>query len=209
MNVLSAGVGYLRKIFAPVAPLACLDVQSAAAAGAATLHAATATVTTATELTAADLVSGGKTALASCPRQLRFTVAGTTPADAPASATIKGYTLDGPIEETVTLPQTATTVDSAYYYTRIDSITQPAGDGTDATVAIGFTANLGLPAKLKGRGASSAVVPIILERVDGAAPTAGALIVATTAKPYGAYTADATAAPNASRDHLVYFELDA
>ncbi len=186
--------------------LAVLDVVDAAAASATALHAATASVTTATTLLEADLVGAGVTALAACPRQLLFTVAGTTPADAPATATVTGWTKgsSSKITETVTLPQTATTVSTSNFFTKIESITQPAGDGTGATVAIGTTAALGLPAKAKGRGAAGAVFRIIAEHVDGAVPTAGSITSPATHKPFGSYTPNSV--PNGARDYLLTYE---
>jgi hypothetical protein len=190
--------------------IATLDVVDAAAAGAATLKAATPTVQSAVSLTAADLIAGGKTALASCPRQVRFTVAGGTAADAPATATVKGWTLKGYVEETVTLPQTATTVDTTNFFARIDEITYPAADGTGATVAIGFTSALGLPAKAVGRGASSAVFAFLQELQNGAAPaSAGSLTSPATHLPFGSYTPHSTLLPNAALDYLVRFECEA
>lgn len=200
----------LGRVLSIASVLACLDIVNPAAASATGLHAATATVTTAVEYTEADLVAGGVAALAACPRQVRFTTAGTTPSDAPASATIKGWTLAGYKEETVTLAQTATTADSAYCWTRIDSISMPAADGTGATIAIGFTSALGLPAKALGRGASSAVFAIVQELIDGAAAgAAGSLTAPATLGPFGAYTPDATLVPNAARDYIVRYEAAA
>lgn len=200
----------LALIFAPLSATAVLDVVDAAAAGAATLKAATATTVAAQTWLPADLIGAGITALASCPRQLQFTTAGVTPADAPATCIVKGWTLAGYVEETIALAQTATTANSVNYFARIDRIEFAVGDGTGATIALGFTANLGLPAKLKGRGAAGAVLRIKQELVDGAAPVAGALIAAATAKPYGAYTPNAgTAAANGARDFLLEFEVDA
>lgn len=182
--------------------LAVLDVVDAATASATALLAATATV--AAPVTVSSFVAGGVAALLACPRQLVFTVAGVTPADAPATALIKGWTKAGYIEETVTIPQTATTVNSTYFYTRLDSVTYPAADGTAATVAIGTTAALGLPAKAKGRGASSAVFAVRHELTDGAVPTLGVITGPATSKPFGSYAP--ASAPNAARDYLMTFE---
>lgn len=194
----------LRKLLKSGCMLAVLDVVDAAAAAAAGLHAATATVAAPTVLLESDLVGAGVTALAACPRQVQFTTAGSTASDAPATATIKGYTKAGYTEETVTLAQTATTANSAYFWTKVSRIEFPAADGTGATIAVGFTAALGLPVKAKGRGAASAVFPIRNELVDGAAPTAGVITGPATSKPFGSYAPNS--APNGARDYLLTYE---
>ena len=185
---------------------AWLDAVDAATASATALRVATATVITPVSVPASSLVAGGITALASCARQLQFTTAGGTPADAPATVTIRGCTALGSIVEVLALAQTATTANSLNYYMSIESLDYPPGDGVGATIAVGFTANLGLPAKLKGRGNASAVFPFLTELMDGAVPTAGAFISPATALPCGAYTP--SSAPNAARDFLVQFEVD-
>lgn len=185
-----------------------LDVQDVIAASATALRIATATVTSASVVDVAALTGATLTDMAKCPRQIQFTTAGGTPADAPATAKIVGYTNAGRCEETVALAQTATTANSLNYFKSIERIEFAPGDGTAATIAIGITGNLGLPAKLRGRGAAGAIIPILRELVDGAAPTAGALVAVASALPYGAYAPNAAAAANGARDHLVLFEID-
>lgn len=174
-----------------------------AGASATRFKGATATVAAAVELLAANL--SNQADLAVCPRQVRFTVAGGTPSDAPATATIYGQTAargptDEEVVETVALPQTATTVDTANFWTSIRKITYPPADGTGATVAIGITGALGLKAKFKQIAGQSV---LIKELVDLAAPTAGTITLPATHKPFGSYTPDAGSAANGSKDFIL------
>src|SRR5688572_11740914 len=74
-------------------PIYVAEFTNAAAASATALRAATATVET--ERTTTSFSAGGVAALAAYPRQIVFTTAGGTAADAPASATITGTDVDG------------------------------------------------------------------------------------------------------------------
>lgn len=117
----------------------------ALAASAAGLKAATATVTSPVTLTTADLISGGVTALDLYPRRLTFTTAGVTPANAPDTADIAGndYAEAAQTEDDFAIAQTAALVatDLAYRGTGL-SIAYAAGQGTAATVAIGYGAGV-------------------------------------------------------------------
>jgi hypothetical protein len=105
------------------------------------LEAATATqVTTRT----ASLLAAGVAALASIPRPLAFLVGGSTPAHAPATATITGTDIDdNALTEVVALPTTsagqrcAGAICSRNAF-KTASVTYSAGSGIAATVAIGF-----------------------------------------------------------------------
>jgi hypothetical protein len=111
----------------------------ALAASAAGLKAATATVEAEVVLTDEDLLSAGLALLATYPRRLTFTTAGSTAADAPASVLIEGFDyLDAAQSETLNLAQTAAMVTSVKAYKGPLTLTYPAADGTDATVAIGY-----------------------------------------------------------------------
>lgn len=191
-----------------LATLARLDAVDALAASATALKTAAATVAAPTTIDRSALTLATLTDMAKVPRQVQITTAGVTPADAPATAKIVGWTKAGQVEETVTVAQTATTANSVNYFIDITRIELPAADGVAATLAFGITGNLGLPVKVKGRGAAGAVLPILQELVNGAAPTAGALIAPATALPNGAYTPHATAAADGARDHLVLYEAD-
>ena len=111
------------------------------AASTAALLAATATVAEEVTLASTDLLAAGLAQLALWPRQLVFTTAGSTAADAPASVTITGLDKDGAAQtETMNLAQTAAAATSTKYWSAVTSIVYPAADGTGATVAIGFAA---------------------------------------------------------------------
>lgn len=109
------------------------------AASAAGLKAATATSASPVTLTASDLLAGGKTAIGAKPRRLIFITAGTTASDAPASVVITGHRLGVAVTETLSLAQTASSVTSVYAYDSITSLAYAAGDGTGATIAIGYS----------------------------------------------------------------------
>jgi hypothetical protein len=108
---------------------------------AAGLLGATATVAAPVTVLAAALLSGGVAALLLNPRRLTFTTAGGTAADAPASVTIVGtdYADAAQTESALALSQTAATVTSAKAFKTITSIASLTADGTDATIAIGYS----------------------------------------------------------------------
>lgn len=104
------------------------------------LRAATATVASPVTLTSTDLLDAGEALLAVYPRRLSFTTAGATPSDAPATATITGTNAATGASDTevVNLAQTATTVFSTKAWSAVSQIAYTAGDGTGATIAIGY-----------------------------------------------------------------------
>lgn len=144
--------------------------------------------------------------LNSSPRRLVFTTAGGTAADAPANVVINGHDANGNVQsETLVLAQTATTATSVKYYASVDSLVFPAADGAGSTIAITFGTDIGLSRKAIAR--SGATPLLIKEWMDGSAPTAGALIAASTATPNGAYTPNTLG--NDVHDYAIYFEYDA
>lgn len=134
----------IKSEFAPLAGIVVEEFTNpvgVASPGAAVLKAATATVASIVVLAPADLLAAGLAMLVAWPRQLVFTTAGGTPADAPANAVIVGTDQYGVAQtETVVLAQTATTATSTKYWKTITTITYPAADGTAGTVAIGIAA---------------------------------------------------------------------
>ena len=139
------------------------------------------------------------------PSQLVFTTAGTTASDAPANVVITGFDINGNRQsETLALAQTATTATSTKYYAAIESLAFAAADGAGSTIAITFSANVGLSRKVLLR---TGAATLIRELMDGTAPTAGALIVPATAIPNGAYTPNT--AGNDVHDYMVMYEYDA
>lgn len=137
------------------------------------------------------------------PRNILITTGGTTPADAPATATITGTDVDGnTLSETITVAQTGTTAAGSKCFASVTSIALPAGDGTGATLKFGTGVAIGFPVKTETRCGGAAVVA---ELVDGAAPaTAGTYTKAATALPHGSYTPNTAA--DGAHDYCVYFE---
>ena len=101
------------------------------------------------------------------PRQLVFTTAGTTPADAPANVVITGVDINGnPMSETLNLAQTATTATSVRYWGKIISLQFPAADGTGATVGVSYAAPVGLKRKIRSRaGLIATLKEVFLDQV--------------------------------------------
>lgn len=176
-----------------------VDPAAAAVDG---LEAATATVAAIRTVTTFE--AAGIAALAAGPRNISFTTAGVTPADAPANAVVTGTDVnDAALTETVTVPQTAATGYSAKCFKTLTSVVYPAADGTAATVAIGFGPKLGLHSKIKTRAGLTA--PIV-ENEAGVVVTTGTFEDAATSPPNGSYT-PATAADGAN-DYALTYERD-
>jgi len=178
------------------------DATVAIGIAAAVLKAATATVTNPVVLGPNDLIQND---LARHPRALVFTTAGATPADAPATATVKGKDVNGnAISETLALAQTGTTATTENFFAQIDSIEYPAGDGTGATIAITPSAAIGLSRKLRSRAGRAAVLQ---EVAAGTVVTNGTFTLPATHKPYGSYAPNTAA--NDANDYCIYYEYQA
>jgi hypothetical protein len=140
----------ITKTVVPLAAIAVeeyVDVVGLAAPGAAALLDAAASVTTTSSVLAAAMKAAGLAQLALWPRPLSFTTAGTTPADAPATATITGTDKNGAAQtETVNLAQTGTIANGTKYFKTVTKVDYAAGDGTGATVSIGIGAAVLSPA---------------------------------------------------------------
>lgn len=185
-------------------PLYWQEWTNPVAASANGLKTATATVATTSTVLAAALETAGKAALAAYPRNVTFTTAGGTAADAPATATITGTDIDdSALTETVNLAQTATIASGVKAFKTITSIEFAAGDGTDATIAIGFGSVFGLAKKAKVRAGHVAVVQ---EIANGAVATNGTFVIPATGAPYGTYAPNS--APDGSKDYAILFERD-
>jgi hypothetical protein len=193
-----------ERALQPAAAITVEEFTNPAAGGAAVLKIATATVASPVTVLAAALLAPGLAILAAQPRNITFTTAGTTAADAPATALITGTDVnDAAQTETVTLAQTATIATGVKLFKTITSIVYPAADGTGATVAIGIGDAMGLSKTVKSRAGG---VTIVREVVDGALVVTGALASASAAPPYGSYTP--ATAPNGTHDYAVYYEYD-
>jgi hypothetical protein len=129
---------------------------------------------------------------------------------ATSTVTVNGYDYLGqPVRETLTLNGANSVVGVKTFYT----ITSVSWSGTSATtIDLGWGNALGLPYR-------AAVAALVAERVSGAAPTAGTLVVghgaattqtATTADPRGTYTPHASFVPDGARtyDFVYYTDVD-
>ena len=173
-----------------------------AAAAVAGLKAATASTVAVQTVLTAGLLAPGVAALLDFPRNVTFTTAGATAADAPATALITGTDIDdAALTETVTIAQTATIAQGAKCFKTVTSIVYAAGDGTGATVAIGFGQKFGLTKKIKTLGGG---VAVINEIAIGARVTTGTFADYTTSPPYGNYSP--AAAPDGVNDYAVTYQ---
>lgn len=143
LALLSAATSPKTGIDLAISLKAILNTHDAASLVASTagLKAATASIVAPTTYTsAADFLAGGVAALAAQPRRLKFTTAGGTAADAPATVDIVGTDyLDAAQSETLALAQSAAAVISAKAYKTVTSTAYAAADGTGATIAIGYS----------------------------------------------------------------------
>lgn len=200
----SAATFYPISVGGGLGPLYVQTWTDPVAASANGLRAATATVTSTSTVLAAELESAGKAALLAYPRNVTFTTAGGTAADAPATATITGTDIDdAALVETVNLAQTATIASGVKAFKTITSIAFAAGDGTDATIAIGFGSVFGLAKKPKVRGG---VIMVVQEIAASAVATNGTFVIPATGAPYGTYAPNS--APDGSKDYTVIYERD-
>lgn len=166
------------------------------------LHAAAASAASTQTYAASDLIAGGKTALATYPRNVNFTVAGVTAAEAPTAGVITGTDIDGAaLTETVVITASAGTYAGLKAFKTITSISLTGGTGTGATVAIGFGKLFGLSKSIKSRAGRLAVIQ---EVAAGAVVTTGTFASATTSPPHGTYSPSAD--PDASKDYAVTYE---
>lgn len=178
-----------------LAALTVDEFTNAAAAAAAGLAAATATTVAPKTITA--FIAGGVTALATYARNITFTTAGGTVADAPPSALVTGTYLGKAQTETINLSQSAGVATGTKPFSTVTSVAYAAADGTGATVSIGFGASLGLGQVIKSR---AGLVEIIREIAIGAVVTSGTITAV------GLYTP--ASAPDGVKDYAVYYEYD-
>jgi hypothetical protein len=192
----------VKATFAPLAAITVDEFTNAAAGGTAALKDATATTVAPATVLAAGLKAPGLAILAAQPRNVIFTTAGGTAADAPATAVITGRGPDDSAQtETVTLAQTAAVATGVKLWKSITSIAYAAADGTGATVAIGIGDALPLSKPIKTRAGA---VSLIKEHAAGSVVTNGAVATAAAAPPNGSYTPNS--APNGTNDYAVWYE---
>lgn len=189
-------------------PLAAITVQeftNPAAAGAADLRVATATVASATVVQGADLLAAGVAKLLACPRNLTFTTAGTTPANAPASCTIVGTDINNNDQtETVALATTGAAVAGVKAWKTVKSLSFTAAGGTAATVSVGVGTVFALEKPIKMR---AGLAFLMFEVAVGVVVTTGTVVAAATAGGNGTYSP--ATAPNGTNDYAIYYEADA
>ncbi len=187
------------------ASIAQYEMTNPAATAAAGLHAAApSALTTPQVYLTADLVAGGIAALLAYPRNVTFTVAGGTAAEAPVLGTVVGTDIDGnALTEAIVITASAGTYAGAKAFKTITSITLTGGTGTGATVSVGFAKVFGLPAKIKARAGRLAVIQ---EISAGSIVTNGTFVSATTSPPYGSWSPSTN--PDASVDYAVTYERD-
>jgi len=195
-------VGDLRadvsRTLSPMAAITVEEFTNPVAGGAAVLKAATATTVSPATVLEAALLAPGVAILAAQPRNLTFTTAGATPADAPATALITGTRSGVAQTETVTLAQTAATATGVKLFSTVTSIVYAAADGTAATVAIGIGDAMPLTKTPKARAGLTAAVR---EIAVGVVVTTGT--ISATNKSY-----TPAASPDGVKDYCVYFEYD-
>lgn len=161
------------------------------------------TATTVAPRTVTSFLQAGKDALLADGRNVTFTTAGGTPADAPATALITGTGMDGKVQtETVNIAQTAAVASGVKPFKTVASVAYSAADGTGATVSIGFGPLLGLPVPMKTRAGLAGAGGLWREIAVGAVVTNGVVSAAN-----GTYAPNT--APNGSADYCIYYEGDA
>ena len=142
------------------------------------------------------------------PRQVVFTTAGATPADAPANCTIVGKDGAGRLlTETVALAQTATTATSNNFFAAVDELQFEAADGSAHTIAVGFGGDLGLRQEIKSRaGALNVNKEINAGTVLAADAITATFSNSTASPPFG--SVDPTTAVNGANDYAYEYEYD-
>lgn len=195
----------VARVLAPMANIVVEELTNVPAAAANGIKLAIATVAATVTYSGAQLdgaVGGGTM---SPPRNITVTTAGSTPADAPATATINGVDVNGDvISETITVAQTATIANGVKAFAKVTSIVLPVADGTDATLAFGFGLVAGLSKKLKARAGNNS---LIREIAAGSVVTNGTIVAAATGLPNGTYSPNS--AFNNTNDYAIYYEADA
>lgn len=174
------------------------------------IKAAFASVTSIITYSGTDLDGAVGTSDMDAPRNVTITTgAAGTPADAPATATVTGLDIfNNVITEDITISQTAATVAGVLTYKSVTSVALTAGDGTGATLQIGFGTLMGLSKPLISRAGAAAV---LMENDAGtmlaADAVTGTFVDAATAGPNGTY--EPSTAQNGTADFAVWYEYNA
>lgn len=191
----------VKAAFAPLANITVVEYENAPAAATASVYVATATQLAARSVGAAGLVGGAEVVFPFA-RPISVTTAGATPASAPASVTVTGKDIDGKAQtEVISVPQTAATAVGTKCFKSVSKLDFTTSEGTDATVAVGHGAPLGLP--ITGKARAGALLTV-MEVAIGARVTTGTLSSAATNAPHGMYTP--AAAANGTNDYCILYE---
>ena len=204
-GALRAFPSQVARLLSSLVPIDRYEITNPAASAANGLKLAAATVAAPVVIPRSALVGAGITALAAYPRRITVTTAGTA-ADAPATMTVKGKGPDGVTKtEVVNVPQTATIASTVGFFSELDetaAITLPAADGTGATLAFGFGAEIGFKVEPE---LVNAVPAVVAEWTNGApSGTRATYLTPANGAPYGG--ASFNTAPNATNDYAIWFE---
>jgi len=188
-------------------PLRQQTFTNLAASAATAIKTAIASSTSVVTYSGSDLNGSIGAGAISPPRNILITTAGTTPSDAPATATITGTAIDGSAQtETITVAQTGTTAAGVKAFATVTSIALPAGDGTGATLAFGTGVVVGLDSKLRDVGGATNG-GVLKEVVNASVVTNGTFVLPATSGPFGTYSPNT--APNGTNDYAVLYAVDA
>lgn len=188
----------LKASLNKLAPMTVDEFTNPVAASTNAIKTAVATVATPVSYTGAALNGTLGSGTMPIPRNVTATVAGGTPAHAPATATFTGLYNGKTQTDTINLNQAGGTVAGTKPFDKVTQISMPAGDGVDATVAFGFGTGLGVELKPKARAGGAILV--VADAMDGSILTTGALNV------NGLYTP--ATAPDGAHDYAVWYEFD-
>lgn len=189
----------VARVLLPMAALTVEEYTNPAAAAAAGLKAATASSIAVQTVLTAGLLAPGIAALLAYGRNVTFTTAGATPADAPANAVVTGTGMnDEVVTETITVAQTATISSGSKIFKTITSIVFGAGEGVAATVAIGFGLAMGT---LKTPKVRAGMAALVREIAIGALVTTGTLDAANKS-----YTP--ASAQDGAKDYAIFYEYN-
>lgn len=174
----------IKRTFAGMAAITVEEFTNALASAANNMMAATASSASVVTLLPATVGATGKltkatiTNLATIPRQLQFTTAGSTPAHQPDTCTVYGKDERGKEQvEVVTLKQTADSTLTTFFWSNVEKIVLAAGQGTGATLAIGLGLKIGLSRKVVSRAGR---VAVIQEISGGTVLATGTVALAST-----------------------------
>jgi len=194
-TTLATAQGLALHFDAPTNATATLTSSPSLAAAAAGLKTATATVASPVTLIPSNLLAAGVAALLANGRTLTFTTAGTTPADAPPNVVITGSLGGVAQSETLNLSQTAGVATSTKVYDTIVSLAYAAGDGTGATIAVGYGSAFASVTELIAAWNTALTTATLALTASAAQASTGAFLAFTTTATGATATATLDATP--------------